>query len=170
MPSARPIRAPVPPNYGLLNVARLPRGSRGKERGWEMRTKRNRYKKNARMSFLPCSYTVVGIIILTATIALVYWHLNTKCAALGDDIRRKEHELQSLKDEFLREEARWNANKTPEKLDAALLAHGLVMRHPKADQLVRMDGHGGKPLPNQLSIAKFMRNPPKNGNVARNKP
>ena len=134
-----------------------------------MRAKRNRYKKNARMSFLPCSYTVVGIIVLSVTFLLVYWHLNTKCGALGDDLRQKELELRSLQDEYLREEARWNANKTPEKLEAALLAHGLVMEHPKADQLVRMDA-SGKPLPNQLSIAKFLRNPSGNGNVARNKP
>lgn len=130
--------------------------------------RRNHHKHNARMYSYSYSIPVVGLIVVVVTILLGYWGLDSKCSALGEDIKQREKELRSLDDEYLREEARWNANKTPEKLEAALIAHGLNMVYPKADQLVRMDQRG-KPVEGQLSIAKFNRNPSPVGNVAKNK-
>lgn len=128
--------------------------------------RRNHYRRNAKMGGFPCSASMPGFIVLVVLVALAYWGLDAKCNALGDDIKRKEQEMQRLEDEFVREEARWNANKTPEKLDAALLSHGLSMGYPRADQIVRMTD-GGVPAEGQVSLAKFERNPPSSGNVAR---
>jgi hypothetical protein len=62
-----------------------------------------------------------------------------------------------LENERVREEARWNAKKTPEKLERAMLQHGLDMNYPTATQVVRMDAATGAPVPGQLSVIAFRR-------------
>lgn len=108
---------------------------------------------------------LVALIIFLVSGILVYWALDARCSQLGNDIRRKEIEKRNLENDFVREEARWNANKVPAKLNEALIAHGLVMTYPKGDQLVRMN-HVGKPIPGQLSLAKFYRQHQNGGSVA----
>ena len=130
--------------------------------------KRNQFRRNAKTHVLPCSMPIVLVITLTISGLLSYWGLDARCDQLGNDIRRKEIEKRNLENDFVREEARWNANKTPGKLDEALIAHGLVMTYPKEDQLVRMN-RIGKPIEGQLSLAKFYRQPKNSGSVARSK-
>ena len=43
--------------------------------------------------------------------------------------------------------------KTPERIEAALLRHGLSMKIPRADQNVQMKADG-TPYPGQLSLAR----------------
>jgi hypothetical protein len=68
-------------------------------------------------------------------------------------IGEKERTLARLEDERVRESARWEEMKTPEKLESALNRHGLAMRYPKAAQIVRMKPNG-QPFPGQISLAK----------------
>ena len=115
--------------------------------------RRNR-KRQVHVKVLPPS--VAGVIVLVVSMVLSYWFMDSKCAQLGQEIRKKEQELALLADECVREEARWNENKTPEKLEQAMLQHGIAMDYPTADQVVRMDARG-EPVAGQLSLARFQK-------------
>jgi hypothetical protein len=101
---------------------------------------------------------VAGMIVLIVTLALVYWVMDSKCAQLGQEIRKCEQKFEALEDERVREEARWSEKNTPEKLEEAMLQHGIAMAYPAADQVVRMDV-SGRPAEGQLSLVRFRRNP-----------
>jgi hypothetical protein len=90
------------------------------------------------------------------TVALIYWFVDSKCSLLGQEIRKHEQKYAALENERVREAARWDEKKTPEKLERAMLQHGLAMTYPTADQMVRMDANG-RPLAGQLSLARYQR-------------
>ena len=116
--------------------------------------RRNR-KRQAHARVLPRS--AAGIIVLFVSVILSYWFMDSKCAQLGQEIRKHEHKYAQLDDERVREEARWNEKKTPEKLEQAMLQHGIAMSYPTPEQVVRVDG-AGVPLAGQLSVVRFQRN------------
>lgn len=115
--------------------------------------RRNR-KRQVRAHFLP--RTAVGVIVSVVTVALIYWFVDSKCALLGQEIRKHEQKYVALDNERVREAARWDEKKTPEKLERAMLQHGLAMSYPTAEQVVRMD-QSGRPVPGQLSLARFQK-------------
>lgn len=115
---------------------------------------RKNRKRQVRIQFLP--RMAVGVIVTFVTVALVFWFVDSKCAQLGQEIRKHEQKFAGLENERVREAARWDEKKTPEKLERAMLQHGLAMTYPTADQMVRMDT-AGRPLPGQLSVARFQR-------------
>jgi hypothetical protein len=115
--------------------------------------RRNR-KKQVHAKVVPSS--VAGIFMLMIGLALLYWVMDSKCDVDGQEIRKYEQKLQSIEAEYAREEARWNEKNTPEKLEEAMLQHGIAMSYPSADQVVRMDT-SGRPVAGQLSIARFKR-------------
>ena len=116
---------------------------------------RKNRKRHARVKVLPPS--VVGFFVLLVSMILCYWFMDSKCAQLGQEIRKHEQKFSALENERVREEARWNAKKTPEKLERAMLQHGLDMNYPTATQVVRMDAATGAPVPGQLSVIAFRR-------------
>jgi hypothetical protein len=83
------------------------------------------------------SLVVVGVVTVI-TLAGVLYMLHDSCAKLGREVRRLESQENQLANDCLREQNRWNAMKTPERLDAALLHHGLGMALPRPDQIVRL--------------------------------
>jgi hypothetical protein len=115
--------------------------------------RRNR-KRQLHARVLP--HWAASIIVLLVTLVLGYWFLDSKCAMLGQEIRKHERKFGMLEDERLREEARWNEKKTPEKLEQAMLQHGLAMTYPASEQVVKMDGRG-VPVAGQQSLARFLR-------------
>lgn len=115
--------------------------------------RRNR-KRQVRTQYLP--RTAVGVIVTIVTVALIYWFVDSKCSLLGQEIRKHEQKYAALENERVREAARWDEKKTPEKLERAMLQHGLAMNYPTAEQVVRMDA-AGRPLPGQLSVARYQR-------------
>lgn len=115
--------------------------------------RRNR-KRQVRTHFLP--RTAVGVIVSVVTVALIYWFVDSKCSLLGQEIRKHEQKYAALENERVREAARWDEKKTPEKLERAMLQHGLAMNYPTAEQMVRMD-QSGRPLPGQLSLVRFQK-------------
>lgn len=115
--------------------------------------RRNR-KRQVYAKVLPRS--VAGLIVLMVTLVLVYWVMDSKCAQLGQEIRKCEQKIQTLNAEYAREESRWSEKNTPEKLEEAMLQHGIAMSYPAADQVVRMDA-SGLPIEGQLSLARFKR-------------
>lgn len=102
------------------------------------------------------SPAVVGMSVLIVSLTLTYCCLDSKCNQLGQEIRKHEQRFESLEDERVREESRWNDNRTPEKLNQAMLRHGLQMDYPAPDQMVRLDV-AGEPLPGQIAVAKFRK-------------
>lgn len=94
-----------------------------------------------------------AVIVMLFAMVLLNLLASSSCQQLMKTIGERERQLAKLEEERVRESARWEEMKTPEKLESALLRHGLAMRYPKADQVVRMkaDGH---PYPGQLSVAK----------------
>ncbi len=116
--------------------------------------RRNRKRQQMRVKFLPVP--AAGVIVLAVSVALSYWFMDSKSAQLGQEIRKCEQKYTALENERVREEARWNEKKTPEKLERAMLQHGLLMTYPTADQVVRMDMNG-RPIPGQLSLVRFQR-------------
>jgi hypothetical protein len=115
--------------------------------------RRNR-KRQVQVKFLPVP--AAGVIVLAVSVALSYWFMDSKSAQLGQEIRKYEQTYAGLENERMREEARWNEKKTPEKLDQAMLQHGILMTYPTAEQIVRMDGKG-RPVSGQLALVKFQR-------------
>ena len=115
--------------------------------------RRNR-KISKRMSVIAGrSMQIAAVMLILFVMVLVNQLASSSCDQLTKRIREKERQLAKLEDERSRESARWEELKTPEKLESALLRHGLSMRYPKADQVVRMKANG-RPYPGQLSLAK----------------
>lgn len=115
---------------------------------------RRNHKRQARVKFLPVP--AAGVIVLAVSVALSYWFMDSKSAQLAQEIRKCEQKYGALENERVREEARWNEKKTPEKLERAMLQHGILMSYPRPEQIVRMDDKG-RPVAGQLSLVKFQR-------------
>ena len=117
-----------------------------------MRKNRRRSRK---MSVMAGRSVQIGSVMVMLFVVIIFNMLaESRCKQLTKTIREKEHQLARLEDECTRESTRWEEMTTPERLEAALLRHGLSMKYPDmATQVVRMnsDGH---PYPGQLSVAK----------------
>lgn len=94
-----------------------------------------------------------AVIVMLFIMVFVNFLASSSCQQLLKSIGEKERQLAKLEEERVRESARWEEMKTPERLESALLRHGLAMRYPRPDQVVRMKANG-KPYPGQLSVAK----------------
>ena len=91
--------------------------------------------------------------VMAFAIVILNMLATSSCKHLEKEIRIKERQLAKLDDEKEREGARWNDMVTPEKLEIALLKHGLAMKTPRAEQVVRLKSDG-RPYPGQISVAK----------------
>ena len=78
----------------------------------------------------------------------------SSCTQLQNAKGALEREIAKLDDARMRESTRWEEMKTPEKIEAALLRHGLLMRTPGPSQTVVLMADG-TPRPGQLSLAKM---------------
>jgi hypothetical protein len=79
---------------------------------------------------------------------------SSSCDQLMNEKGGKERELERLKDEYRRASTRWEEMKTPERIEKALVSHGLRMATPRADQCIRLK-ENGTPYPNQLSLTRL---------------
>ena len=77
----------------------------------------------------------------------------SSCTQLLKTQGELERELAKLEDSCMRESTRWEEMKTPERVEVALLRHGLLMRPPRPEQTVQMRANG-TPYPGQLSLAR----------------
>lgn len=109
------------------------------------------------MSVVASNTMRFGAVILTAVVMVfVNFLASSSSQHLMASIGEKERLLVKLEEERVRESARWDEMKTPEKIESALLRHGLAMRYPKPDQIVRMKADG-RPYPGQLSVERAKR-------------
>ncbi|MBO5751297.1 MAG: hypothetical protein J6R80_02705 [Kiritimatiellae bacterium] len=107
-----------------------------------------------KMSVVAANSARFGGIILTFFIMVIFNLLSSSnCTMLLKEKGEKERELAKAEESRMREATRWEEMKTTERIEAALLRHGLLMRLPHSSQCVRMRPDG-TPYPNQLSLAR----------------
>jgi hypothetical protein len=116
-----------------------------------MRKNRKVSKKMSVVAGRSVQIGAVGIMLVAMVILNIL--ASSSCDHLNGEIGRKERMIEKLEADHLRESARWEAMMTSEKLEAALLRHGLAMSYPKDSQIVRMKSDG-RPYPGQLSVAR----------------
>ncbi len=95
----------------------------------------------------------VGVIFMFFFIMVICNILSSnRCSHLLKQKGQLERELGRLDDTRMREMTRWEAMKTPDNIERALLKHGLKMLLPRHDQNVYMN-RDGRPRGGQLSVA-----------------
>ena len=115
--------------------------------------KRNR-KVSRKMSVVATNTMRFGAIIVFFFVMVILNLLSaSSCTQLLKTKGQLELELAKLEDSRMRESTRWEEMKTPERIESALIRHGLSMRPPRPEQTVRMRSDG-TPYAGQLSLAK----------------
>ncbi len=128
--------------------------------------KRNR-KISKRMSVTAAVATHFGAVIAFLFVMVILNLLaSSSCQQLSKSIGECKREYARLERERNREMTNWEAMKTTDKVEAALLRHGLAMRPPRAEQNVHL-GANGKPYPGQYSVSAAQRR--RGGTAARYK-
>ena len=101
-----------------------------------------------------------AIIVFFFVMVILNLLSSSSCTQLLKVKGELEREIVKLDDARMRESTRWEEMKTPERVEEALLKHGLAMKLPRADQTVRLRPNG-QPLAGQLSVSKAkIRNVP----------
>lgn len=119
--------------------------------------KKNR-KRSKKMSVMASRSMHIGAVMVMFFVMVILNLLaSSSCTQILKSIGEKERTLAKLEDERMRESARWDAMKTADNMDRALLKFGLSMRYAKAEQIVRMDS-AGRPKPGQLAVARARKN------------
>ena len=121
-----------------------------------------RVKKHSR--FKSGATGMVALIVSSFIMLMIYWTLDSQCTSILREIGESESRLKALDAECGRENARWNAMKTRERLDEKITRFGLAMQSPHPDQVVRMMANG-EPAPGQMAVARA-RARAKTGNMA----
>ena len=115
--------------------------------------RRNR-KVTKKMSVVAANTMRFGAIIVFFFVMVILNLLSSSsCSQLLKTKGALELELAKLEDSRMRESTRWEEMKTPERIERALIRHGLSMRPPRPEQTVRMKADG-TPYVGQLSIAR----------------
>ena len=115
---------------------------------------RKNRKMPKKMSVMAGRSVQIGALIITCFAMVILNMLaSSSCKQLENTIGEKKRQIDSLEDSYKREKANWEKMLTPANLERALLKHGLAMRFPKTEQVVRMDA-AGRPYPGQRSVAR----------------
>ncbi len=96
---------------------------------------------------------VASLILCGFVVMMTYWLFDSQCTSIQREIGKAEKEFDALESECVRETARWDRMKTPEKLAECLVRFGLEMKMQRQDQIVRMN-RDGRPEPNQIAVAR----------------
>jgi len=115
---------------------------------------RKNRKMPKKMSVMAGRSVQIGALIITCFAMVILNMLaSSSCKQLEKTIGEKKRQMESLEDSHKREKANWEKMLTPANLEQALLRHGLAMKFPKTEQVVRMDA-SGRPYPGQRSVAR----------------
>ena len=115
---------------------------------------RKNKKVPKKMSVVATNTMRFGAIIVVLFVMVILNLLSSSsCTQLLKKKGELEREIVKLDDSRMRESTRWEEMKTTERIETALLRHGLSMRMPRPDQTVRLLPDG-TPRPGQLSLAK----------------
>lgn len=115
---------------------------------------RKNRKVPKKMSVVAANTMRFGAIIVFFFVMVILNLLSSSsCTMLLKEKGAKVRELAKLEESRTQEATRWEEMKTTEKIEVALLRHGLSMKLPRPDQCVRMRADG-TPYPNQLSLKR----------------
>ena len=118
-----------------------------------MKKRRNRRRSESTMNVLTSrSFRAAGIIVALVVMSVINFVADQRCNQTIRAIREKEKLLSRLEQDRQRESAAWERMTAAENLERALIRHGLNMRYPKSEQVVRMDA-SGTPCYGQRSVA-----------------
>ena len=107
------------------------------------------------MSVMAANSMRFGAIIVVFFVMVILNLLSSSsCTMLLKEKGAKERELDKLDQERTQESTRWEELKTPEKIEVALLRHGLSMKSPRPDQCIRMRADGSPLYPNQVAVKR----------------
>lgn len=105
--------------------------------------KRRNCRKSQTMNVMTGRTFNVALIILSLMVAVVMNLVaESRCTQVRDSIGEKEKLLTRLEQDRQRESAAWEQMTTASSLERALVRHGLNMRYPKSEQVIRMDASG----------------------------
>ena len=116
-----------------------------------MRKNRRHVKRFSRFKFGATG--IVALIVTSFIWLMIYWMLDAQCTSIMREIGKAENQVKLLDAEYGREDAKWNAMKTRERLDEKITRFGLAMQNPQHDQVVRMKANG-EPAPGQIAVAR----------------
>jgi hypothetical protein len=116
-----------------------------------MRKNRRHVKRFSRFKFGATG--IVALIVTSFIWLMIYWMLDAQCTSIMREIGKAENQVKLLDAEYGREDAKWNAMKTRERLDEKITRFGLAMQSPQPDQVIRMMANG-KPAPGQMAVAR----------------
>ncbi len=115
-------------------------------------------KRTKKMSVVASGSMSLGIVIFALFVMVIVNLLaSSNCDQLQKTIGEKEKTLAKLENDRRRASAAWDEMKSSANLDGMLPKHGLAMKLPRTDQVVRMNKMG-RPLPGQLSIVRMDKN------------
>lgn len=121
-----------------------------------MKMSKNR-KTTKRMSVVARATSYFGTVIVIFFIMVIINMLaSSSCHQLMKSIGESKRTLAKLEEERQRQASKWDRMKIPERIDRALLQHGLDMKPARPDQNVQMRSDG-IPYPGQLSVARAAR-------------
>lgn len=114
--------------------------------------KRRNCRKSQKMNVMTGrTFHVAGIIVTLMVAVVMNLVAESRCKQVQDSIGEKEKLLVRLEQDRQRESAAWEQMTTATSLEHALVRHGLNMRYPKSEQVIRMDA-SGSPRYGQRSV------------------
>ena len=100
-----------------------------------MARRKNRKKKQDGFIF-PVPFA--GIVVMLASVGLVYVWLGCRCEQIGGEITKLEKVQAELRKQLVNEEYRWSRLRAPHSVETALARCGIVMDWPRGNQVVRL--------------------------------
>lgn len=88
------------------------------------------------------TFHIAGIILALLIAVVMNLVAESRCSQTSDLIGEKKKLLARLEQDRDREDAAWQQMTTSSNLERALIRHGLNMRYPKDEQVIRMDASG----------------------------
>jgi hypothetical protein len=99
-----------------------------------------------------------GVLVLIATLAMIYVWLGCRCEVLGREIKTLEQEREVLHKKHLNEEYRWTRMKSLRSIENALAGFSIQMTWPANNQIVRLQDTAKKDAVNRrLTTDRMMR-------------
>lgn len=109
----------------------------------KIKRRRNCRRSQTTMSVMSGrTFHIAGIILLLLTAVVMNLVAEARCKQVKDSIGEKEKLLARLEQDRNRADAAWQEMTNSSNLERALIRHGLNMRYPKDEQVVRMDASG----------------------------
>ncbi len=110
-------------------------------------------KVSKRMSRISMHTMHVGAVLLMLFVmGILNLLASSSCDQLTKAMNEGENRLKQCEAELERATARWDAMKSDDNLDRALVKWGISMHYPKENQIVRLDKDGNLE-PGQTSVA-----------------